>query len=36
VREEGFNPEYVEHAKALNLTRRNAYQTLTEQEANGQ
>ncbi|MES9941900.1 MAG: ABC transporter ATP-binding protein [Candidatus Thiodiazotropha sp. 6PLUC2] len=32
VREEGFNPEYLQHAKAFNLTHPNAYQTLTEEE----
>jgi NitT/TauT family transport system ATP-binding protein len=33
VREEGFNPEYLQHAKTFNLTHPNAYQTLTEQES---
>ncbi len=33
VREEGFNPEYLQHARAFNLTHPNAYQTLTEEES---
>ncbi len=33
VREEGFNPEYLQHAKAFNLTHPNAYQTLTDEES---
>jgi NitT/TauT family transport system ATP-binding protein len=33
VREEGFNPEYLQHAREFNLTHPNAYQTLTLEES---
>lgn len=33
VREEGFNPEYLQHAREFNLTHPNAYQTLTDEES---
>jgi NitT/TauT family transport system ATP-binding protein len=33
VREEGFNPEYLQHARTFNLTHPNAYQTLTDEES---
>jgi NitT/TauT family transport system ATP-binding protein len=33
VREEGFNPEYLQHAREFNLTHPNAYQTLTADES---
>jgi NitT/TauT family transport system ATP-binding protein len=33
VREEGFNPDYLQHAREFNLTHPNAYQTLTDEES---
>lgn len=33
VREEGFNPEFLQHAREFNLTHPNAYQTLTDEES---
>lgn len=35
IREQGFNPEYLQHVRKFNLTHPNAFQTLTEQESNG-
>ena len=35
VRQEGFNPEYLQHAREFNLTHPDSFQTLTEQELNG-
>ncbi len=33
VREEGFNPQYLQHARDFNLKHPDAYQTLTEEES---
>jgi len=35
VRQEGFNPEYLQHAREFNLTHPSSFQTLTEEESNG-
>lgn len=35
VRQEGFNPEYLQHAREFNLNHPSAFQTLTEWESNG-
>ncbi len=32
IREEGFNPEYLQHAKDFNLTHPDSFQTLTREE----
>jgi NitT/TauT family transport system ATP-binding protein len=35
IRYEGFNPEYLQHAREFNLTHPSSFQTLTEEESNG-
>lgn len=35
VRQEGFNPEYLQHAREFNLNHPNAFQTLTTEESSG-
>ncbi|GAB6041731.1 ABC transporter ATP-binding protein [Endothiovibrio diazotrophicus] len=35
VRQAGFNPEYLQHARAFNLTHPSSFQTLTDEESNG-